>query len=351
MKTGQRLYRLDLAKLRRLRLQKGLTEQGLAKALKISRRTLQRVMRGSGVMMGTVARIAKFFDIADPTELLAPEELDTNGEARAQGRGRLVGDWEVTQIIGPWETASNTLQWRLHRLTHLHLTERFGRGKLYDLGQLSDQDRQTYRDQLTRHPEVCGRIGQHPNIAVNLTALPDRTDGNWWVIDQWIEGVTLEHALAEGTLAPKLVPGVLRGIAEGLAALHRQSIVRRELSPQFILLREQDATPVLTDFELAKLLDANRTVANRYWQPDPYRAAEVVAGRDIDERADLYSWGRIAVHALGRQLPKSGSEEELLKEVRVPAGVRDVILACVRAPKSERPREIAPVLAAIKGWK
>lgn len=351
MKTEDRLCRLDLDKLRRLRLQRGLTVQSLALQLKMSRRTLQRIMQGGGAMMGTIARIAAFFDIVEVNELIHPDEFAFDGSLAANGRGRVVGDWEVTQIIGPWETASNTLQWRLHRLRHLHLSERFGRGKLYDLGQLSDKDRQTYRDQLTRHPEVCGRIGQHPNIAVNLTALPDRADNNWWVVDQWVEGVTLEHALAEGTLAPKLVPSVLRGIAEGLAALHRQSIVRRELSPQFILLREQDATPVLTDFELAKLLDANRTVANRYWQPDPYRAAEVVAGRDIDERADLYSWGRIAVHALACQLPKSGSEEEVLREVRVPARVRDVILACVRAPKSERPRDIAPVLTAIKGWK
>jgi len=350
MKTGQRLYRLDLDKLRRLRLQRGLTEQALALQLEMSRRTLQRIMQGGGAMMGTIGRIAEFFDIADPTELLAPEELESNGEARINGRGRIVGDWEVSQIIGPWETASNTLQWRLHRMSHLHLPERFGRGKLYDLGQLPDKERQKYRDQLTRHPEVCGRIGQHPNIAVNLTALPDRADGNWWVIDQWVDGITLEHAMGEGTLDPKLVPGILRGIADGLAALHRQAIVRRELSPQHILLRA-DSTPVLTDFELAKLLDVDRTVANRHWQPDPYRAAEVLAGRDLDERADIYSWGRIAIHAITRQLPKPGNEEELLAGVRLPTTVRDIVLASVRMPKSERPSEIDLILGAIKSWK
>ena len=53
---------------------------------------------------------------------------------------------------------------------------------------------------------------------------------------------------------------------------------------------------VLTDFELAKLLDGNPTVAGR-WPDDEYRAPEI-GEEGIDERADLYSWGRILVRAI-----------------------------------------------------
>jgi len=352
MKSGQRLYRLDVEKIHRLRLQMGLTEQAFADAANIQARTRQRIFRGEPCMMKIVNRIAEFFDINDPTEILAPAELETNGHLRTNGRGRLVGDWEAVKPLGPWETASNSLQWRVHRMAHLHLQDRCGRGKCYDLGQLSDRDRQALATQLQRHPEVCGRIGQHPNIAVNLTALPDPTDHNWWVIDQWVEGKTLSSLLAEGPLPQAMVINVLRGIADGLAVLHQHTIVRRELAPQFVLVRASDHTPVLTDFELAKLLDTDLTVSNKHhWKSDPFRAPEVTAGGNIDVRADIFSWGRIAAYLVTSTLPKAGSEIDSLKEAGVPKAIRELIVACTQAPRSKRPNDIASIQCEVSSWR
>ena len=63
---------------------------------------------------------------------------------------------------------------------------------------------------------------------------------------------------------------VMRQIAEGLKALHAAEIIRRELSPRFVLLRESGIeSVVLTDFELGKLFDGSPTVASD-WPSDPY---------------------------------------------------------------------------------
>lgn len=352
MTTDNRIVRIDPAKLRRLMRQRGLTQEGFAEDSGLARKTVQRMMTNRGSLMATIDHVAKYFGIKDITEILSPEEVGANGKLLENGRGRIVGDWEVQKAIGPWETASNSLQYRLHRMAHLHLSDTFGRGKCYDLGQLSDDDRLELREHLERHPKVCRRISPNPHVAVNSTALPDRADGNWWVVDEWIDGETLaDHLETEVGLDRKSVPSILRGIAEGLGTLHQHSIVRRELSPQFVILRNK-LTPVLTDFELAKLLDTDRTVSNKHhWQPDPYRAPEVTGGGDVDVRADIYSWGRIAFHALCGKLPPSSEEEAALKETRLPRGVQEMLLACVRLPRSERPGDMTTVLAALKTWK
>ena len=88
---------------------------------------------------------------------------------------------------------------------------------------------------------------------------------------------------------------VMTGIACGLKALHRAGIIRRELSPRFVLLREADDRPILMDLELAKLSEGVPTVSPQEWPEDPYRAIEVGGDAPIDARADLYSWGRIFV--------------------------------------------------------
>lgn len=263
MGSDNRVRRLDKAKFERLMLQRGLTQEKFAEKSGLARKTVNRIMTGKGSLMATIEAVAKFFGIEDITEILAPEEVALNGRARANGHGRIVGDWEVIKPLGPWETASNSLQYRLHQVTHLHLSNTLGRGKCYDLGQLNPDDREQLREHLERHPQVCRRISPHPNIAVNSTALPDHADSNWWVIDEWIEGRTLAEMLASG-LDRQTVPSVLRGIADGLLTLHQHSIIRRELSPDFLVLRSESLLPVLTDFELAKLLDTDRTVSNKH---------------------------------------------------------------------------------------
>ena len=352
MESSNRIYRLDVAKIRRLMLQQGLTQEQFAQQSGLARKTVQRITSGKGSLMATIEQVAKFFDIQDITEILAPEEVASNGERRLNGRGRIIGDWESLKPRGPWETASNSLQYRLHQMAHLHLSNTFGRGKCYDLGQLSVQDREQLREHLERHPQVCRRLSSNPHVAVNSTARPDEADGNWWVVDEWIDGRSLADHLQAGTIDRKDAPTILRGIADGLAALQQHGIVRRELSPTFVLLRSDVLVPVLTDFELAKLLDTDKTVSDKHhWKPDPYRAPEVTGGVDVDARADVYSWGRIAIHLVCGTLPAPGEESDTLSSAKLPRGIADLLLACVQLPRSERPDDMATVLRGIKGWK
>jgi serine/threonine protein kinase len=123
------------------------------------------------------------------------------------------------------------------------------------------------------------------------------------------------------------------------------------LSPRFVLIRRGDNAAVLTDFELAKLLDGAPTVSpKKAWPDDPYRAVEVDGDAPIDARADIYSWGRILVHVVVGELPAKRQEADALGKAALPPAVRRLALSCVAPARSARPNSMDEVLAAIKKW-
>ncbi|MEZ6077688.1 MAG: protein kinase [Pirellulaceae bacterium] len=200
---------------------------------------------------------------------------------------------------------------------------------------------------LVRHAMVCEKTAEHPNVTENLTAAP--VDGLWWVLDRWEEGETLAERLSRGALGEYELQFIMCGIAAGLVELNRCGVIRRELTPKSILLRESDDRPILTDMELAKLSSGKPTVSPEQWPDDPYRALEVCGGAPCDERADVYSWARIFIHAANGFLPLRG-EEQLHKNVSIPNKVREVVLKAVSITPSGRPSEMAEVLNILRVW-
>ena len=347
MDIEQREFRADPLKLKRLRVAAGMTVSDFAKRTQLDRTTAGKILRGDPVFLRTLA-IAdrRGFGIESPLELLHPDELCAMGVIPEDNDSRNVLEWEVVEYLSEWVTTANGLQYQLAKLRHRYLDRRLARGKCYELRHLPDAERRRCEERLRRHSDVCERIGSHPNIASNLTAAWS-TD-RWWVIDRWEDGPTLAERLENGALAACELKVVATGIAEGLQALHAEGIVRRELSPRFVLLRAKDDRPVLTDFELAKLTEDKPTVSPDEWPDDPYRAPEVGGEAPVDARADIYSWGRLFVHAACGELPDRGRELGKLRQVELPESLVQIVCACVRLPRSERPGNVGSVLDALK---
>jgi serine/threonine protein kinase len=212
-----------------------------------------------------------------------------------------------------------------------------------------DESADQVRAKILRHAEICRRMGRHPQIPILHATFGVPQGDKWWVVEEFVAGETLDVHLRNGPLSKKLLPRVMGQIAEGLAALHTAGIVRRELAPRFIILRESDDSVVLTDFELGKLLDGSPTVS-KDWDVDPYRAPEV--GTDeLHLQADVYSWGRILLHAASGKLPEQGRDQEIWDEVDLPAKVQELGRACVEISWRSRPQSMMDVLTAIRRWR
>lgn len=259
-----------------------------------------------------------------------------------------IHEWSVEQVLTGWVTASNQLQFQVCRLRHQHV-RRSARGKRYELRAMSTEEQKRCRALFTRHAEVCAAIGSHPHVIRNITTCESPRKDVWWVIDEWVEGRSLLQVLKESRLSRPSAIALAAQVADGLNALHQADIVRRELSPTSILLCDEESHVVLTEFELAKLLDGSPTVSSDEWPTDPYRAPEANSS-DVDHRADVYSWGRLVLHLLLGELPAEGQELAAMRKKRVPSDVEKILLKCVSPSRRSRPKGFDDVIDALRSW-
>lgn len=332
--------RIDLL-MRKLRL----SMTRLAVNADVSTNSLRKAIRGDGILPATADAIALALGLTDSSRLIDNAE---SGTLQERNYGPRSGEWTIDRCLSEWTTTSNGLQFRVCRMTHAVIDGRVGRGKWYDLLHLSQAARQELKQHLVRHPSVADRIGPHPNITENLTTLPDPGGKEWWVIDRWIEGRTLEDTLLTDDLDRTQLARLMSEIASGLQAMHDAGFAFRELSPRHITIAASDGRAVLTDFELAKLLAPGPSVS-RDWQDDPFRAPEVETGT-ADTRSDLYSWALILVHAATGLPPHECAGFETLTDAGLPKAVWGIARDCLAPAPGDRPKSIAVVLKSVRRW-
>lgn len=338
-----RVFELDGEIIADLMLKQGLTVESLATKAILAPNTISSVLNGTrpcNQKTGHKIRIA--------LQVESIEELLKRREQKQESKSR-IHEWILHEpLTRNWVTASNQLQFRIWKLKHEHLGK-YARGKCYDLEGMANAERERCRSSLLRHAEVCTRIGSHAHIIKNVTTCEAPSGDRWWVIDDWVEGATLDEIEAADFSTTKKLT-VIRQIADALNAFHSQNIVRRELSPRTVLIREDTGDVLLTEFELAKLLDGSPTVSNSDWPVDPYRAPEATTD-EIGRQADIYSWGRIAIELLLGELPKKGREQEELTAAKLPRKVGTMLDKCVSVKWRSRPKTIAAVLKVLDAWK
>ena len=330
-----------------------MTERGwgieaLAHAAEIGVTTVHDFLNnGTSVYRRTARRVSEALEQTSVEAILLKHEATGSDEIASATSN--THEWFVEQVVSPWITASNGLQFQICRMKHAHL-DRLARGKRYELQHLSTADRERAHENLLRHPKTCEKVCPHPHVIRNLTTYPDETGTSWWVIDEWIEGQTLHDQLSDGAFTHSDCRRLMLGMAFGLAALHDEQIVRRELTPAAVLVRAKDGEAVLTEFELAKLLDGSPTVSSANWPTDPYRAPEADSD-DIDLRADLYNWGRISLHLLHGELPPPDTHQSVVGHLRLPGPLSTLLVSCLEVSRRKRPNTIAPIVDALTKWK
>jgi len=117
-------------------------------------------------------------------------------------------------------------------------------------------------------------------------------------------GVALDHWLNHQTPAPlDEVVELVATLAELVQGIHAQGAVLRDLDPRNIVI-DVDGRPWLTDVGLGRVdVLSTRTAASLILDASPYAAPEILAGKLVDQRADLYGLGAILYHALTGTLP------------------------------------------------
>lgn len=341
------MVRVDLEELRRLTLVRGWNQGDLIEESGLGKATIQRIVQTGQARMSSLREIADAFGVR-PADLIDPVEFGTSeSDGNASTNFESTGEWLIGEPLTDVRTASNGLQHRAFRMKHRHQSGRFGRGKRYELTRMPDEAADRLRAKLVRHATVCDRAGRSRCFPTCYATYPESGRWVWWVIDEWVDGVTLEECLSETRPPLSQAAQWAWQLGEALAQLHEVGVIRRELSPSNILVRS-DQSLMLTDFELAKLVESGPTVSED-WPEDPYRAPEVGAGAP-SPAADWYSWGRVVAHAVSGELPALGAEPNAVAK-RAPKAVTELISRCVCQRPKQRPEKWSEVREAVASWR
>jgi eukaryotic-like serine/threonine-protein kinase len=131
----------------------------------------------------------------------------------------------------------------------------------------------------------------------------------------FIDGRDLGAILTrEGKLPVARALHIARQVAYGLAAAHEVGVVHRDLKPENVML-DADDTAVIMDFGLARTNDgANLTRTGAVMGTLSYMAPEQARGGEVDQRADIYSWGLMFYDMVaGRR--RSGQHRDPMSEM------------------------------------
>jgi serine/threonine-protein kinase len=192
--------------------------------------------------------------------------------------------------------------------------------------ELREQDRQVA---MFVEEARLGSCLLHPNI-VQVLDFVDDSEGSYWLVTEWIEGLDLGSLLRyycarEERIPWPLVALVGIGALRGLAAAHERHaadgtpvpIIHRDVSPQNLLLGVGGAVK-LSDFGLARARDRTSVLTTPGFIKGKlgYLAPELVGGAQASPHSDLFSLGSVLWEALaGHPLFTGKNDREVMRAI------------------------------------
>src|SRR6516225_3994332 len=140
---------------------------------------------------------------------------------------------------------------------------------------------------------------------------------------EFVEGETLEHLIRRSDRVEiKLALEITTQVAAGLAAVHEQNLVHRDVKPSNIMVRLKDdgsITAKIIDLGLAKSLDepsAQTAISTpgAFAGTPEFASPEQFAGVPVDIRSDLYSLGVTLWEILTGKAPFRGTVGEVMHQ-------------------------------------
>jgi serine/threonine protein kinase/tetratricopeptide (TPR) repeat protein len=169
----------------------------------------------------------------------------------------------------------------------------------------------------------------HPNIATVHDF--DTQDGTDFLVEEFIEGLSLDAMLVSGPLSEKEIIDLGSQLAEGLAAAHEHGVIHRDLKPANVRVTP-DARLKILDFGLAIMLrrEADPTAVTESLSESkatagtmPYMAPEQLLGSKLDARTDIWAAGCVLYEMATGRRPFLSSGPTLTEAIlhRPPPGV------------------------------
>ena len=154
----------------------------------------------------------------------------------------------------------------------------------------------------------------HPNIC-NIHEINETDDGQLFIAMAYYEGETLKdkikdyHEVAAMRKIKETVNIAIQ-IAQGLSIAHQKGIVHRDIKPANIMISDDGMVKIL-DFGIAKLAGTTRvTMEGTTKGTVSYMSPEQLRGKEVDQRADIWSLGVLMYEMLSGEQPFKGDIDQ-----------------------------------------
>lgn len=190
-----------------------------------------------------------------------------------------------------------------------------------------------------------------------------------YIVSEIIRGDTLkswveEHPIHHWEVAALLALPLFRALSH----VHQQEIIHRDVKPENIMIRAESGSPVLMDFGIAHIIDAETLTATGAVLGSPaYMAPEIVNGEELTVGVDIFSMGTVLYWmtcgvlpfvapnpaALFRRILETRFDPVLTRRPEVLGGFARLIERCMSREPDQRPCDagmIADYLEELLGY-
>ncbi|MDG4760087.1 serine/threonine protein kinase [Micromonospora sp. WMMD710] len=166
---------------------------------------------------------------------------------------------------------------------------------------LTDEERREMRERSLREARAIARLN-HANVVRIFDVL--RTDGDPWIVMEYVASKSLQDTLAEdGPVPVARAVEIGLGVLGALNAAHKAGVMHRDVKPGNVLLGD-DGRVVLTDFGLATIPgDPNVTRTGMVLGSPAYISPERARDGTAGPEADLWSLGATLYAAVEGKSP------------------------------------------------
>ncbi|MBX9690571.1 MAG: serine/threonine protein kinase [Candidatus Obscuribacterales bacterium] len=200
----------------------------------------------------------------------------------------------------------------------------------------------------------------HPNI-VKVHSLEQSDSGQAFLIMDFLDGKPLSELLKAGPLPLPRAWNLFIQIADALNHAHSHGVLHRSLKPGNIIVTRDSGgkeTAFLTDFGMAKLLPSSGlelqelTAKGAIIGSPLYMSPEQCLGRELDQRADIYSMGCLMYICLTGKPPLKGEHiietmskhvsenplrfDKLVPELKIPGPAQNIVFKCMAKRPEDR---------------
>src|SRR3569623_1835509 len=138
-----------------------------------------------------------------------------------------------------------------------------------------------------------------------------------YIVTEFIDGQTLKQFLGDHAVRhPEIAALIAAELAGALQHAHGLGVIPRDITPENVMIRK-DGMLKLLDFGSAQVIDLERmTVTGQLLGSPAYMAPELVEGKPLDVRTDVFSVGILLYQMATGSLPFSGKNpHEELKRI------------------------------------